>query len=238
MVLYNIDVKKRDLNLNIKNNIPSTESFQMLLLSKSSKYGKYCVAGIRKDTHRLCRLVSDDQRSDGAIDEQYFSGNVNVLDEIIVRNATYTPKGHQVENYLIDRRYPVEKIRSQKLPESFVEYSIQDLINHYQPIFYSERSCMPEREFHLDHSLELHFVVGMRTLIGKNYMGQDKTKAYFWCKGIPYKKFSVTDSRFYTQEQNIGNALILVSLSLEPYGGYFYKYVSGIHMLPKNFLFS
>lgn len=80
---------------------------KMIILTKSSKNGGFCVAGINVETGSWIRLVTEDPYTDGAVpedDAKYSNGNpVEVLDCVEVNLIKHLPTKAQQENYVYQR---------------------------------------------------------------------------------------------------------------------------------------
>ena len=213
-------------------------SLTMVLLAKSSKNGKYCLAGIDLEAeshgrYPLIRLISNDISSDYAVDNSFFCGNVNVLDLIYVNDLVYKPSNIQVENYLLTKRQSIKKIGS--ADKNFISSYLKNI---YEKRFCQDTIFLDSKEFlypnivenQVRHSIELHYVTNLQTVIldYPNY-GKQKTKANFFINKNQFLNISVTDPNFYGNTEKIDRACILVSIPNKPFNGKYYKYVSGIH---------
>lgn len=81
---------------------------EVAILTKSSKYKGYCVAGIDVNTGEWVRFVSDNEQTHGALsayDISYADRHIcKPLDVVLVEVVEAVPLAHQPENYLINSR--------------------------------------------------------------------------------------------------------------------------------------
>lgn len=194
-----------------------------VILTKSSKNGGYCVAGIRTDTGDLVRFVSDDQHSNGALtdaDMDFQDGTVcKPLDIVKVPILKPAPTSHQPENLLIDGRQYWTKVG---------EYTLDQVLNCHPPeclgqIFGTYGYALLEEE-HPGYSLNL---IAVKDLVIQQ---ENKTKASFLYGSSRYRYVSVTDSDYYNVPNGtrIGNAYLIVSLPESTYEGKYYKFIAKI----------
>ena len=201
----------------------------LIILTKSSKYGGYCVAGIDMQTHRWVRLVTDDESVDGALtdDDCRYRDHTDMEELDIVRVQDAVPcgnRGHQSENHYFNRGYYFEQIGT---------YPASDLSKLLSPYPYpvvlgNMYERISQREMNMDHSLELIYVKDLDIRYNENR----KLKASFLYNGIRYQNFSVTDPALYGRNQDISCAVLAVSLGNRPYNGFYYKYIAKCY--PQN----
>lgn len=209
-----------------------SETFNMVILTRSAKNGGSCVAGICTQNGHFVRLVTDDIATHGAVKDRDLimdNGKIaNVLDVIRVRDAEYSPSDIQPENYMIDRSKPFE----------YLGYtSIDDVLKHYPAEAHSEVFSGNSHKMSYDevasigHSLELIRVQRLQ-LYKADVSGTLKTKAQFVIDGVVHMNYSVTDRNYYNQNaQDIGDAYIVCSFADDDWSkenGY-YKYVCAIY---------
>ena len=93
-----------------------SKEIDVVILTKSSKNGGYCVAGIDVNNSKWVRLVSSDIESHGALfnqDMQYRNNTFcNLLDVVRVPVLRKDPSEHQPENILIDEEEYWEKLEN------------------------------------------------------------------------------------------------------------------------------
>lgn len=204
------------------------ERKEIAILTKSSKNGGYCVAGIDIETGRWVRLISDDVRSHGALfDEhmEYVNGGIcQVLDIASVPILAPAPSKYQPENVLIDPAVQWERISTISIDEVLQLHPLEChdylLGNKYYYI-------TDARIDTVGHSLIL---VEVSDLI-ITHPESHQTKASFRYCSDTYENMSVTDRDFYyVPDGTVYNSAILVmSLPDVPQNDrYFNKFIAKI----------
>lgn len=204
------------------------EAIDMILLTKSAKYGKYCTAGIGAHSGRWVRLVTEDAVSRGALGERDMlcrgGGPAAVLDLVCVPIIGRRPGGHQPENVLIDQSRPWIKLGTATL----------DLVCRLHPpesrkyLLGSKLPFLTE-EWMPGFSLTLVEVTGLRVYLND----KRKLKCSFTYNQREYKGVAMTDPDFFhcANEVTFENALLVVSLPDLPYEGKYFKFVAKIFPL-------
>lgn len=171
---------------------------ELVILTESDKNGGYCVAGIDIHSGRWIRLVSGDEDTDGALtvnDLTYRNKKMcSVLDIVIVQLVQDCGTSIQPENYLINRKYYLEKTGTYELedvckihaPEEF-EYILGKNKGHYVTA-----ECVRNAG-----GISLVLVRVKDLCIHKE---EDKWKADFIYRGVNYKKFSVTEKSIIVED--------------------------------------
>lgn len=196
---------------------------EAVILTKSSKNGGYCVAGIRTDTGDLVRFVSDDQQSVGALtdsDMEYQDGTVcKPLDLVRIPVLCPVPSPRQPENLLIDGRRYWEKAGEWTLPQILRLHPVE----RWRQVFGTYGYNLSEEE-HPGYSLGLILVTNLVI------QQENKTKASFFYHGSRYQYMSVTDPDYYNTPDGtqIGNACLIVSLPENTYNEKYYKFIAKI----------
>jgi len=193
-----------------------SKEIDVVILTKSSKNGGYCVAGIDVNSSKWVRLVSSDTRSHGALfdrDMQYRNNTFfNLLDVVRVPVLRKVPSEHQPENILIDEEEYWEKIG---------ELSISDVLELHPPethrfLLGNEYPYITEERVDtVGHSLIL---VKVSDLI-ITHPRERTTKASFRYRFTTYENMSVTDRDFYNtpDQTELGDAVLIMSLPDTPY---------------------
>ena len=206
---------------------------RIVILTKSSKFGQLCVAGIDYENGEGVRLVSTDASTHGAVsysDLQFENGrSAELLDVIDVEVTGSENNPVQPENYVIDRDYYVGYVKT---------ISIEEAIKLYkglgEPFILGDSSYYVDEEVvaTLGRSLSLEVVDNLRFEQVVNDSGQPKTKLSFEYNRHHYSSMSVTDPRFYNVHdgQEFGQAAIVVSIGT-PFRGRCYKFVAAIYPL-------
>ena len=210
------------------------KSFDMIVLTRSSKYGDYCVAGIDMSSGRFIRLVSDNGKTHGALSYRDLimdnGCNANLLDVVHITNAQYCPGRTQKENYRIDRNEQLQYIHTittKELSQFYRATSQSGIFNAFEPII------QPTRARKLDHSLELVCVNNLKVYT-ESRNGKNRTKADFVKDGRKLSRFSVTDPDYYGNDgaiNSINKALIVCSIADDDWAmdhGY-YVFISAIY---------
>lgn len=205
---------------------------EMVVMTKSSKYGNYCVAGIDMRNGQWIRLVTDDQNSYGAVADRDLicedGTEVEVLDVIAVPVLERCGDGIQPENYLLDTTKYIDILKQISLDEVLEIHPPEDKKN----ILGNEYAYITDaRVDQVGYSLTIVEVVNLKISQEENPEGKPKTKAKFMYKGVIYENMSVTDYRFYSVPNGTtyGNAIIVVSIGT-PYKNKYYKFISAIYV--------
>ncbi len=207
---------------------------EIAILTKSSKHGGFCVAGIDLASGEWVRLTSENESTHGALqlgDMQYEDKKYcNTLDVVSVEIKGRNPSKYQPENVLIDPEYYWEKTG---------EYSIIDILRLHQPehhqfLLGNQYSYITEAKIgDVGYSLTLIYVTSLIIRQTINQKGKLKTKASFQYGLCYYENISVTDPEYYNVPDGtkIGNAILVVSLPDAPYpDDRYYKFVAQIFM--------
>ncbi len=200
----------------------------LILITRSYKYGGYCVAGLDVKTKQWIRLVSSGDPAGNEIPKSIFEP-FNDLDILEVETSKRAPSGCQTENYVLDPAVP--PVRRGRL----VRYELlsPSYLFHSPNLFGNTRSYLSETE-----------IAGQKLSIGLfkvealcfNYaLGDDGKMHYradFTYRSARYSGLSVTDPVYRKDEfagQTVGHALLAVSLPAIPYSnGRYYKFIAKI----------
>ena len=205
---------------------------EILLLTKSTMKGGFCIAGIDTHSHKWIRLVQNaegDPLNGPSSKYQNAEGQCEALDIVSVDIAERVPCGIQSENCRV-KSDTMHKVRSCSVSEVL---RLCEPENH-EYIFCNTSFRLTDsevREYGLDYSLM--FVQVQNLTI--NY---SKKKADFLYNGRSYKDFAVTDPKFTAKDGflggsvNFGAAYLVVSMPKQPYRtkNYYYKFVAKILM--------
>lgn len=188
----------------------------VVVLTKSSKHGGYCVAGVGVNNGHWIRLVSSDEDSHGAIfkyNMRYENGAYcEPFDVVRVPVIGKLPAANQPENVLIDEGRPWHKLGA---------FSVSRLISLHPPevsnyIFGNGRCYLNAKQIGaVDRSLTL---IKVYDLIVRREDSK-KPKAEFRYRGRKYMFMSVTDPDYYLAPNAtwIPRALLVMSLPDSPY---------------------
>lgn len=208
---------------------------EVAILTKSSKHGGFCVAGVDLDTGEWVRLVSDDVQSHGALsrrDITYEDRSIcTPLDVVLVDVVEEAPLPHQPENYLIDSRKYWQKTRKCTLSDVLEVHPAE-----VRPYLYGNMNPFVDGEEidDIDYSLTLVNVSSLTISQTTNIYNKPKTKASFIYNGKWYNNMSVTDPAFYSVSDgtSFSNAYLVISLPDTPFPeDCYYKFVAQIYPL-------
>lgn len=203
-----------------------------LVLTKSSKFSGYCVAGIDCKSGNWIRLVTEDLQSHGAVEAEnltYKNGReCQNLDIIKVPIINAVNDVLQPENVLIDTskcmRF-VEKATIEDALKIHPAETRENILGNKYPYITEERVRQ------LGYSLTLVKVNNLLIKQVANPDGHPKTKVDFTYQFERYENISVTDYRFYsTANGTLYNEAYLVVSIGTPYKNRYYKFVSAIYV--------
>lgn len=208
----------------------------LILLTKSSKFSGYCVAGIDCESGNWVRLVTKDLQSHGAVKANnlnYENGRqCQILDVIRVPIINAVNDRLQPENVLLDTSKVICLVGNATMKDVLKIHP--DEIRTF--ILGNKYSYITEAKVgELGYSLTLVKVNHLLIKHVSNLDGDPKTKADFTYQGERYENISVTDSRFYlaADERRYEEAYLVISIGT-PYNGRYYKFVSAIYVENKG----
>jgi len=203
-----------------------------LVLTKSSKFSGYCVAGIDCKSGNWVRLITGDLQSHGAVGaEDLICKNgreCQNLDIIKVPIISAANDVLQPENVLIDTSKYIHFVEKATIEDVLkihpAEIRENILGNKYSYI-------TEERVGQLGYSLTLVKVNNLLIKRVANPDGHPKTKVDFTYRFERYENISVTDYRFYSVANGTlyDEAYLVVSIGT-PYKNRYYKFVSAIYV--------
>ena len=205
---------------------------EIVLLTKSTKRGGYCVAGVDAQSGEWVRLTSSDQWSHGALTDAHLTckdGSVcGVLDCVRVKVAEERPVDHQPENVLINEEKQFQKLDT---------WSVQDVLRihpaePWDAVYVNTERALDEEEMaKVNRSLILVHTPWLRLRQKSDNPDKPKTRANFLYNDQWYNNISVTDPDYYTAEDKttLKNMYLVVSLPDAPYDdGKYYKFIAKI----------
>ena len=137
-----------------------------VLITRSYKYGGYCVAGFDTETKRWIRLVSSSDLSGNEIPKSVFEP-FDDLDILEVETVGAQPYGCQTENYVLDMTVPPKRVGK----FSFYELLSPAYVNRTPFLLGNPLSSLSAEEIARQNvSLGLFFV---RSLFFDYYAGDD-----------------------------------------------------------------
>lgn len=206
---------------------------EIVILTKSTKRGGYCVAGVDARSGEWVRLTSSDEWSHGALTEAHMTyengGACEVLDHVRVEVLREAPAAHQPENVLIDEQKRLRKLGT---------WTMQDVLRVHpaerMELVYgnAEPSLDEEGMAAVDRSLILIRTPWLRIKQLSTPPAKPKTRANFLYNDNWYNHISVTDPAYYQVEDGttLKPAYLVVSLPDAPYDkdGKYYKFIAQI----------
>jgi hypothetical protein len=212
------------------------KTIDVVVLTKSSKYKNYCVAGIDISTGKWARLISKDSESHGALSNKnirYNDGSIiSVLDIVQTNILDFKPTSIQPENVLIDISKPFIKRGTLTLLE-VLELHPPEV---HKSILGNDSYFVSSSEIDtVNHSLVLIKVTNANFSKQTNRYGKEKLKINFYYNKKYYSNISVTDPDYYQVQQNLTmqNVILVISLPDDEWSrenGY-YKFVAKIFPL-------
>ncbi|WP_251496524.1 dual OB domain-containing protein [Otoolea muris] len=205
-------------------------NIRMVVLTKSSKYGNNCVAGIDLSNGDWIRLVTEDEASHGAVSDNDLicegGRSVEVLDVIDVPILGMCNDCVQPENVLLDLDTYIEIKGRMTLDEVLKIHPLERKRN----ILGNDYGYITEARVNtVGYSLIIVEVFDLVITQEENPYGKPKTKAKFIYQGTEYENMSVTDQKFYSirSGSKFERAILVVSIGT-PYNSRYYKFVSAI----------
>lgn len=213
-------------------------TIEMILMTKSSKYGAYCVAGFDVSEGRWVRLVSEDEDTHGAIDDEMLFDRAagrcaDVLDHVRVEIEGDVPSSVQTENVLVRGTGKIRILRRAKIGEAVRLHPFEER----DALFSSHRYVVEADISTIHHSLEFVQATNLHLYTVTGSSGKPKYKADFECGGRRYTTFAMTDPAYY-EKKNVwlDHAALALSISDDEWSranGH-YIYVAKIFDLTKK----
>lgn len=196
----------------------------IVILTKSAKHGKFCVAGIELKTGKWIRLVSSDDDTDGALsnnDMRLLNGGFcEPLDLVRVEIEKAVPEKCQTENHLV-----VYGKRWVKLDELTIEEIMKVHAPTNRPYIFGNNLPYINGIDYMTYSLVLAEVSKLKMYY--NELGSRKVNFEYNSK--KYSGISMTDPDYYDlQEHEFEKAYIVVSIPNNDYNGKYYKFVAKV----------
>ena len=205
-------------------------NIRMVVLTKSSKYGGNCVAGIDLINGNWVRLVTEDDASHGAVSDEDLickdGRSIEVLDVIDAPVLGICNDPVQPENVLLDLDTYIE-IRGRMSIDEVVKIHPLEIKRN---ILGNDYGYITEARVNtVGYSLIIVEVFDLVISQEENPYGKPKTKARFIYQETEYENMSVTDYKFYSIQSGtkFKRAILVVSIGT-PYNGKYYKFVSAI----------
>lgn len=203
----------------------------IIILTKSCKNKKYCVAGIN-DKEELVRLGIDNKAEIPADIFKYKDGkDICIGDMININKFEKSPLENQPENIIIniDEIEFVQKVEDKELLKILEKRGNNN--NRY--IFFNDKEYIEKEKIEQNydiHSLDIVMTNNINIYIKESY-GKRKSKADFCYNGIRYSEFSITDSDYfdYNKKQfSNGKFYLVVSLANKLIQDKYYKFIAKI----------
>lgn len=199
---------------------------QVVIMTKSIKYGGLCIAGFECKTGNWVRLVNDQ-----AITNRNFVYNdksaINVLDKIEINILGSAATDIHKEDIYIDLTKPIIKLSSLSLSQAL---DIHDLENN-QYVLGNNKHAIYKDPSYIGHSLEI-VKVNNATLYEVEGPSGVKAKLDFVYNGTYYENLSITDPEYFGVQNGtkLGELIIVVSIPDDEWSknnGYF-KFIAKI----------
>ncbi|MBQ2957358.1 MAG: hypothetical protein IJE08_12955 [Clostridia bacterium] len=190
-------------------------SIEMILMTKSSKYGGYCVAGFDCADGRWIRLVSEDKETHGALNDEMLYDRkakrcAGLLDRVLVEVREDVPGPVQRENVLIAGEGKIRILGKIRLEEAIKLHPCEERAD----LFGSHHHIVQTDVTKLQHSLEMVRVQDFHLYTTIGASGKPKYKADFTCRGVEYTGFAMTDPEYYPKnEMRLDEAVLVLSIS-------------------------
>lgn len=205
---------------------------EVLILTKSTKRGGYCVAGVDARSGEWIRLVSPNAWSHGALTDEHMTctdgSSCGPLDCVRVQIAHEVPVQHQPENILIDVNQKFEKLDTWTLQNVLRLHPAEN----WETVYGNTEPFLTEETIAgINHSLILIHTDWMRIRQWPTDSGKPKTRANFCFGGQWYNYIAVTDPEYYEVADGtiLNSAYLVVSLPDAPYdNGRYYKFIARI----------
>lgn len=205
-------------------------NYTVAILTKSSKNGGYCVAGIDIKNGNWVRLVSNDEDTHGALSEDdilYQDGSTcTPLDIVEIPIIELSPSKYQPENVLIDTEYYWNKLDIISL-KNLLEIHPPE---HHNVLLGNPYPYITEAKIeNVGHSLILVKVTDL-IITQKEVDKKVKAKATFMYDNTQYENISITDPDYYSAPNHytIATAILVMSLPGHPYNKKYYKFIAKI----------
>lgn len=199
---------------------------QVIIMTKSTKYGGLCVAGFECVSGKWVRLVNDQ----GITYRNFVCSNnskIDVLDKIEISVIGSAATNIHTEDIIVDLTEPIIKISSLSLNQAL---NIHNLEKHQYVLGNNKHAIYSDPSF-IGHSLE---IVKVNNAVLYEVEGPNgvKAKLDFVYNGISYEKLSITDPEYFGMQDDtkLGDLVIVVSIPDDDWGrinGYF-KFVARI----------
>ncbi|GAB1475496.1 hypothetical protein MASR2M70_03280 [Bacillota bacterium] len=214
---------------------------EIVLLTKSKKFGAYCIAGIDVLTNQWIRIVASGGGAIKKIDACYENGDeAEILDIIEVEITGEDNIAFQPENYIMKARSKWIKKGSASF-DVIYQKAAKDA-NSNEKVFYDLAyqipgdflKCLNRSEVYSLMIIKIH---NPYLILNKDNEGSiPKGKLSFYYKGEHYNYFRITDTDFLKSWQNqdhmcslYGDYYIVISLGEEsPHDGRHYKLIAKI----------
>lgn len=202
---------------------------EIVILTKSIKYGGLCVAGIDYNTGEWIRLVRKDG---GQVNNRIMSyengSSVEILDCVRVHTIGSAATIIQPENVYLDTTKCIEKVKTVSMKKLL---EIHKLENH-QTLFGNKSHVVHSNINKIGHSLEIVKVQNTILYEVMSPQGYNKAKLDFYYNNNFYENISVTDPEYFhvPDGTKLGEVILVLSIPDDEWSaknGYF-KYVAKI----------
>ncbi len=205
------------------------ERVKFILMTKSSKYGGYCVAGLDVEQRRWVRLVSGDAGLHGALTDADMVTQPRVpcrpLDLVEAPVLGPAPTERQPENVLIDRGKRWRLIARCRPEQAFAYMPPRErrvIFGNRQRLLAGDRGNIRSLDLIAVNDLELR--------------RDTRCRCDFTFGGSVYTSISATDPDFYDvpTPYRLPRAVLAMSLADEPYNGKYFKFAAKIFPIQRD----
>lgn len=213
----------------------------VVLMTKSTKHGGFCVAGVDTKTHEWVRLMTSESEFPGgcgALSEAHLTtedGSVaDVLDVVEFVVSAEVPNLYQVENVEVDFSVPLKKVGTMTFDELLSMFPAASR----KKVFYTDADTVDEKYGDkLSYSLILARVENVHVYSYVNSRGNERSKADFtyvsMCgrhSKVDYKGVRMTIPEYDGLDHDLywKSAYFVLSVGT-PFEGRIYKYVAAVY---------
>ena len=163
---------------------------KIIIMTKSAKITGFCIAGIDISNGQWVRLVSDDGTGEGAVSKRdltFKDGTQAEVFDLVAVECVPSPTEAQSENYLYDKRYYWEKIKTMSQEEAFSNCPL----SNSQFIFKNNERSLYDNEINGESLMLVEIDQIIINVV--NQYGKKKWKTDFIYNGFTYNNINIGD---------------------------------------------